>query len=51
MKKRFFGYHRDLPPEEIAQRLAGRVVFQKASDGQWVAVIAIEREEEARSVP
>jgi hypothetical protein len=48
VKERFFGYHRDLPPEEIAQRLGGRVVFQKMSDGQWVAVIAIEREENAR---
>ncbi|MBZ5654003.1 MAG: glycosyltransferase family 39 protein [Acidobacteriia bacterium] len=51
VKERFFGYHRDLPPEEIAQRLGGRIVFQKASDGQWVAVIVMEREEEARSLP
>jgi hypothetical protein len=51
MKERFFGYHRDLLPDEIAQRLGGRVVFQKTSDGQWVAVIAVEREEEARSLP
>jgi hypothetical protein len=48
IKERFFGFHRDLLPEEIAQRLGGRVVFQKASDGQWVAVIAVEREEEAQ---
>ena len=48
VKERFFGYHRDLLPEEIAQRLGGRVVFRKTSDGQWVAVIAIEREEDAR---
>jgi hypothetical protein len=50
VKERFFGYHRDLQPEEIAQRLGGRVVFQNASDGQWTAVIAIEREEDARSL-
>jgi hypothetical protein len=49
IKERFFGYHRDLPPEEIAQRLGGRVVLRKGSDGQWAAVIAIEREENARS--
>ena len=49
VKERFFGYHRDLLPEEIARRMGGRVVFQKTSDGQWAAVIAIEREEEARS--
>jgi hypothetical protein len=51
VKGRFFGYHRDLLPEEIAQRLGGRVVFQKTSDGQWAAVIAMEREEDARSLP
>lgn len=51
VKERFFGYHRDLLPEEIAQRLGGRVVFHKASDGQWVAIIAIEREKDARNFP
>jgi hypothetical protein len=51
IKERFFDYHRDLGPEEIAQRLGGRVVFHKTRDGQWAAVIAIEREENARSLP
>ena len=43
IKARFFGYHRDLAPEEIAQRIGGRVLFHKESDGQWVAVIVVER--------
>jgi hypothetical protein len=47
LKTKYFGYHRDLPPEEIAAQLGGRVVFQKNRDGQWVAAIALEREEEA----
>jgi hypothetical protein len=47
LKEKYFGYHRDLPPEEIAQRVGGRIVFQKLSDGQWVAVIALEREVDA----
>ncbi len=47
VKEKYFGYHRDLQPEEIAQRIGGRVVFHKESDGQWVAVIALEREENA----
>ncbi len=47
LKAKYFAYHRDLPPEEIAQRIGGRVVFHKESDGQWVAVIALEREENA----
>jgi hypothetical protein len=47
LKEKYFGYHRDLPPEDIAQRLGGRIVFQKSRDGQWVAVIALEREVDA----
>jgi hypothetical protein len=39
LKEKFFGYHRDLPPEEIAKRLRGNIVFQKKMNGQWVAVI------------
>ena len=43
LKKRFFGFHRDLPPEIAAQILGGRVVFTATSRGQWVAVIELER--------
>jgi len=51
IKERFFGYHRDLLPDEIARRLEGRIVFEKTSDGQWVAIIAIETMEDARRLP
>ncbi len=44
-KRRFFGFHRDLPPAAAAQILGGRVVFAEERKGQWVAVIEIEREE------
>jgi hypothetical protein len=47
MKVRFFGYHRDLPPAVAAQLLGGRVVFHKERKGQWIAVIQLERDEEA----
>ena len=47
LKEKYFGYHRDLPPEEVAQRIGGQVVFQKKGEGQWVAVITLEREEDA----
>jgi hypothetical protein len=47
LKEKYFGYHHDLPPEDIAAQLGGRVVFQKNSDGQWVAVIAREGNEDA----
>jgi hypothetical protein len=48
LKAKYFGYHRDLPPENVAAQLGGNVVFQKNTDGQWVAIIALEREENAR---
>ena len=50
IKEKYFGYHRDLAPEQIAEQLGGRIVFSKKSDGQWVAVIAVEREENAALV-
>lgn len=43
IKERFFGYHRDLSPEEIAQRLGGRPAFLKELNGQWVAVIEVDQ--------
>jgi len=48
LKARFFGYHRDLPPAFIAQLLSGNVVFSEQRQGQWVAVIELERVEDAR---
>jgi hypothetical protein len=48
LKARFFGYHRDLPPALIAQVLSGNVVFKEQHQGQWVAVIELERVEDAR---
>lgn len=41
MKRRFFGYHRDVPPAAAAQILGGRVVFSEERKGQWVAVIEL----------
>jgi hypothetical protein len=45
LKRRFFGYHRDLPAAAAAQILGGHVVFSEERKGQWVAVIEMEREE------
>jgi len=42
LKERFFGYHRDLLPEEIARQLGGEIVFSKAWKGQWIAVIELD---------
>jgi hypothetical protein len=43
IKEKFFGYHRDLLPEDIARRLGGTIVYGKELNGQWIAVIAVER--------
>jgi hypothetical protein len=48
LKTRFFGFHRDLPPAAAAQILGGRIVFSEQRQGQWIAVIEVERVEEAR---
>ena len=45
LKRRFFGYHRDLPPEAAARILGGRVAFEEERKGQWVAVIEMEQSE------
>jgi hypothetical protein len=45
LKRRFFGFHRDLPPEAVAQILGGRVVFSEERKGQWIAVIEMEQSE------
>ncbi len=45
MKRRFFGYERDLPAETAARILGGRVVFSGQRKGQWVAVIEMDKTE------
>jgi hypothetical protein len=49
LKSRYFGFHRDLPPAAAAQILGGRIVFSEEKKGQWIAVIEMERNEEART--
>jgi hypothetical protein len=45
LKAKFFGFHRDLPPAAAAQILGGHVVFSEQRQGQWIAVIEIEKSE------
>lgn len=47
IKTRFFGYHRDLPPEVAARLLGGQIVFEKRLGGEWVAVVDLQKAEEA----
>jgi hypothetical protein len=51
LKTRYFGFHRDLPPGAIAQIVGGRIVFSEQRKRQWIAVLQIERVEEARKLP
>lgn len=52
IKTRFFGYHRDLPPEVAAHLLGGEIVFERRLGGQWVAVVDLEKPEAVEnSVP
>jgi hypothetical protein len=47
-KARFFGYHRDLPPEVAAHMLGGVIVFEQHLGGQWVAVVDLQKAEEVK---
>jgi hypothetical protein len=44
IKEKFFGYHRDLMPNEITRRLGGRILYHKEENGQWVAVIGLDED-------
>jgi hypothetical protein len=45
LKRRFFGYVRDLPPSISAQMLGGNLVYSERRTGQWIAVIELKRQE------
>jgi hypothetical protein len=44
-KRRFFGFHRDLPPAAAARVLNGKIVYSEERAGQWIAVIEMQRGE------
>jgi hypothetical protein len=48
VKEKFFGYHRDLSPEEIAQQLGGSIAYHTERNGQWIALIAMDRARDAQ---
>ena len=47
---RFFDFHRDLHPEEVALALHGQVVWQASSHGEWAAILRFPRASEASFV-
>lgn len=48
LDQRFFGLHHDLPPEAVAMRLKGNLVWQREDHDQWVALIRFNRQIEAQ---
>ncbi len=48
LDRRYFDFHRDLPPEAIASLLGGKVVWHAEHNGQWAAVLHFDRPQEAR---
>jgi 4-amino-4-deoxy-L-arabinose transferase-like glycosyltransferase len=48
LEERYFGLHHDLPPEVIARRLGGTLVWKQEDQGMWIALIRFNRQVEAR---
>jgi 4-amino-4-deoxy-L-arabinose transferase-like glycosyltransferase len=46
--ERYFDLHHDLPPEAIAAKLHGNLVWKKDDQGMWIALIRFNRQFEAR---
>ncbi len=47
LQERFFDYHEDLSPSRAADILGGRVVRYLNRNNEWIAIIAIEKVEDA----
>jgi 4-amino-4-deoxy-L-arabinose transferase-like glycosyltransferase len=41
--KRFYDYHRDLLPGEVAARLGGRIAWEEDINGEWAALLVFPR--------
>jgi hypothetical protein len=50
LQKRLFDYHEDVTPEHAAELLGGRIMRYENRNNEWVAIVAIERVEDARSL-
>jgi hypothetical protein len=44
---RFFDYHRDLEPAPAAEMLGGKIVWSERRNGQWAAIIDMQRVQNA----
>jgi hypothetical protein len=50
ISKKYFDYHHDLQPEEIANLVQGRLVWQERRHGQWAGIIVRELPEDAQLI-
>ena len=50
-KTKYFGYHRDVPPQAAAQLLGGQLIYLQERKGQWVGVIQMQQVYDARLTP
>jgi hypothetical protein len=48
IQTRYFDFHQDLPPTTIARLLHGRIVWQRHTPGEWIAVIEIDKIRDAQ---
>jgi len=49
IQERFFDYHEDVSPDRAASMLGGRIVRYENRNNEWVAIIAVERVENAQN--
>jgi hypothetical protein len=49
IQERFFDYHQDLLPKEVAMMMDGKVVWQESRGGQWAAVIVLDHVQNAEN--
>jgi 4-amino-4-deoxy-L-arabinose transferase-like glycosyltransferase len=47
MSRRYFGFHRDVPPEVAAQLLGGRLTWERRRGQQWIAIVSFDRVQNA----
>ena len=47
LDQQYFGLHHDLSPEAIANRLGGKLLWQREEQGMWIALIKFDRQFEA----
>jgi hypothetical protein len=40
---RFFDFHHDLTPSAIAHLLGGKIVWRDEKQGEWAAVLSLDR--------